>query len=88
MIHKEAIFIIDDEVEIANLLADQLSLRGFYTFTADNGIDALEKLKDVKPNLIILDINMPEMGGVEFYNNICGKNNRPLYPVFVQFMHP
>ena len=51
--------------------------------TASDGIEGLSKLETIKPDLIILDLNMPRMGGVEFYQKISVDNMRPLYPVLV-----
>ncbi len=76
------ILIIDDERDLSQMIQYQFKARGFIAETAADGVDGMAKVYDYKPDLIILDINMPRMGGIEFYNNIC-KNNKPLYPVLV-----
>jgi DNA-binding response OmpR family regulator len=77
------IFIIDDEADLVKMIAFQFTSKGFEVQSADNGLDALEKLKDFRPDLIILDMNMPRMGGIEFYSKICGTNGRPMFPVMI-----
>ena len=77
------ILIVDDEIDLAQMIAFQFSSKGFETQTAMDGVEALGKLKNFTPDLIILDVNMPRMGGIEFYSKICGSNSQPLYPVLV-----
>jgi CheY-like chemotaxis protein len=48
-----------------------------------NGKEGLEKLKTFSPDLIVLDINMPVMNGLDFYNKILDQDENPRYPVFV-----
>lgn len=79
--HK--IIIIDDELDLAEMVAYQFQAKGFDVLTAVDGVDGLEKIKTFNPDLIILDINMPRMGGIEFYNRIAGSDGAPLYPVIV-----
>jgi DNA-binding response OmpR family regulator len=43
----------------------------------------LEKLKTLSPHLIILDLNMPKMGGLVFYQRICDYKGRPKFPIFI-----
>ena len=84
MSDKKTILVIDDEEQVTTLLSDRLEDKGYKTFQAHNGIQGLEKLKEgVKPDLIILDLNMPEMGGIEFYSKICDSDGLPQYPIFV-----
>ncbi|MBI3602605.1 MAG: response regulator transcription factor [Candidatus Omnitrophica bacterium] len=77
------ILIVDDETDLVQMIAFQFSARGFQTQTASDGVEALDQLRNFTPDLIILDVNMPRMGGIEFYNKICNSNSKPLYPVLV-----
>ncbi len=77
------ILIVDDEPDLSEMIGFQFEARGFDVQTAKDGVEALAKVHEFKPNLIILDMNMPRMGGIEFYGKICDSNNRPMYPVLV-----
>ncbi|MBL4648600.1 MAG: response regulator transcription factor [Aureispira sp.] len=59
------ILIADDEPDILEFVCYNLTKEGFEVSTATNGLDALKKAKEIKPHLILLDIMMPEMDGVE-----------------------
>jgi two-component system, chemotaxis family, chemotaxis protein CheY len=54
----------------------QAGYRGLTVCEAENGADALEKLKSVKPRLILSDWNMPEMSGIEFLKKVRSDNNK------------
>ena len=81
--NKNKILVIDDEPDLREMVGYQFQARGFEVFTAEDGLVGLERLKEITPDLIILDMNMPRMGGLEFYQKICGGNNKPKYPVLV-----
>ena len=83
MSNQKTILLIDDEVSLQQLVKMTLKTKGYNVEIAGNGLEGLEKLKTLKPDLIILDMNMPKMGGVEFYQKICDKLNKPQYPVLV-----
>ena len=59
------ILIVDDEKEIRDLLKKKLEKQGFAAVTASGGQDALALCKTDKPDLVLLDIAMPEMDGYE-----------------------
>ncbi len=80
---KDIILVIDDEPDLREMVQYQFQARGFEVAGAENGLVGLERLKEITPDLIILDMNMPKMGGLEFYQKICGQNNRPKYPVLI-----
>jgi DNA-binding response OmpR family regulator len=81
---KKTILLIDDEVDLVEALGYQLKAKtGHEVVIAYNGAEGLEKLKTIEPDLIILDMNMPVMGGIEFYHKICDENGKPKYPVQV-----
>jgi len=61
----EKILIIDDEENLVDLISNILKHEGFVTVSAYNGKDGLEKAKQEKPHIIILDIMMPQMDGFE-----------------------
>ncbi len=59
------ILLVDDEQDILEIVGYNLKQEGYSVFTAENGVQAIEKAKEVKPDLIILDVMMPEMDGIE-----------------------
>lgn len=62
---KYKLLLVDDEIDILEFLSYNLKKEGFEVFTAQNGMEAIEKAKNIKPQLILLDIMMPEMDGIE-----------------------
>ncbi|OUR98310.1 DNA-binding response regulator [Flavobacteriales bacterium 33_180_T64] len=59
------ILLVDDEPDILEIVGYNLSSQGYQVITAENGIEAVRKAKKEKPQLIILDVMMPEMDGIE-----------------------
>ncbi|WP_047416817.1 response regulator transcription factor [Cellulophaga sp. Hel_I_12] len=59
------ILLVDDEPDILEILNYNLSQEGYDVFTAKNGVEAVSKAKKKQPHLIILDVMMPEMDGIE-----------------------
>lgn len=59
------ILLVDDEPDILEIVGYNLSAEGYQVITAENGVEAVEKAKKHKPHLIILDVMMPEMDGIE-----------------------
>ncbi|MGK0386840.1 MAG: two-component system alkaline phosphatase synthesis response regulator PhoP [Patiriisocius sp.] len=59
------ILLVDDEPDILEIIGYNLSSEGYNVITAENGVAAIEKAKKHKPKLIILDVMMPEMDGIE-----------------------
>lgn len=62
---KQKILVVDDEADIVELIAYHLKREGYQVFTASNGQEAVTTAKRVMPDLIILDIMMPKMDGIE-----------------------
>lgn len=60
---KYKILIVDDDPDIQNALTTILEVNDFEVITADDGIEGLAKLREVKPDLMILDLLMPKMDG-------------------------
>ncbi len=59
------ILLVDDEPDILEIVGYNLSSEGYQVITGENGVEAIEKAKKHKPHLIILDVMMPEMDGIE-----------------------
>ncbi len=60
-----AILLVDDEPDILEIVGYNLTAEGYNVLTAENGIEAVKLAKKKKPQLIILDVMMPEMDGIE-----------------------
>ena len=59
------ILLVDDEPDILEIVGYNLSAEGYQISTAKNGLEAIKKAKKIIPQLIILDVMMPEMDGIE-----------------------
>lgn len=69
------ILLVDDEPDILEIVGYNLSSEGYQLSTASNGVEAISKAKKVKPHLIIMDVMMPEMDGIEACENIRKDKN-------------
>jgi CheY-like chemotaxis protein len=79
---KRVLFVDDDKL-ILRVLSDFLNFKGFSVDIADSGEAALEKIAATPPDLILLDISMPGMGGIGLLKRLMSSNNTLLYPVLV-----
>ncbi len=59
------VLVVDDEPDIIEFIDYNLKKEGYHTSNAANGIEALEKAKDFKPDIVLLDVMMPQMDGIE-----------------------
>ena len=78
------ILLVDDEPDILELLAYNLAKEGFTVHTASNGREGLALAKEMVPDVILLDVMMPEMDGVEACTEI--RNDRTLDHSVVAFL--
>jgi DNA-binding response OmpR family regulator len=74
----KTILIVDDKMSAQRLVADYLGENGFRTVTANNGREALYVARHEKPDLVLLDIMMPEMDGFEFMRHFRKERNAPV----------
>ncbi len=70
--HSNLILIVDDEPEVHTVLGKMLVKEGYVIQSAFNADEAFEKIKAKRPDLIILDIMMPKVSGIEVCNRIKG----------------
>ena len=67
---KSRILVVDDERDIVDLIGYHLSKSGKEIISAYNGAEALEKIKESRPDLMILDVMMPELDGYEVWKTL------------------
>ena len=80
---KRKLLLVDDDTSLLITLRDFLRFEGYDVVTAESGEKALAVLAETDPDLIILDMSMPGMGGIGFLKEILQKNGKPRYPVLV-----
>jgi len=78
------ILLVDDEEDILEIVGYNLSQEGYKVYTAKNGIEAVAKAKKKNPHLIILDVMMPEMDGIEACETI--RNTPGLENTIITFL--
>lgn len=59
------ILLVDDETDVLDFMKYNLEKEGFWVYTAGNGVEAIQMAKKMNPHLIILDLMMPKMDGIE-----------------------
>jgi CheY-like chemotaxis protein len=80
-VSANSVLLVDDEPAIRGILSSQLEEAGFKAQQAEDGIDGLVKLQDMLPKVIISDIQMPRMSGIEFISVV--RRRFPSIPVIV-----
>jgi two-component system OmpR family response regulator len=70
------ILVVDDEDSLTDLVSSALRFAGYDVATADNGFDALRAANEHTPDLVVLDVNMPEMDGFEVCRRLRRDGNR------------
>jgi len=78
------ILIVDDESDILEFLSYNLKREGYQVSVCDNGKDALIKAKEILPNLILLDVMMPELDGIEACQQI--RSEKSLSDTLIAFL--
>ena len=77
------ILIVEDEADIAQLVKHYLEKEGFRTNVAKSGIEALTLIKSERPDLLILDLMLPEMDGIEVCKKIRNAPDTALLPIIM-----
>jgi DNA-binding response OmpR family regulator len=78
---SKKILVVEDEPEIAQLVTHYLEKEGFRTITALNGFEAIKKVKEDKPDLVILDLMLPELDGIEVCKRLRATPNTAMLPI-------
>jgi CheY-like chemotaxis protein len=80
---KKTILIIDDEPDTLTYFSSLLEDNGYATVTAENGADGIEKVKASRPDLVTLDVSMPETSGVRCYRELREHDEWKTIPVIM-----
>jgi len=83
-VNVASILVVDDEPQIRRVLRSTLSTRGYVITEAKTGEDALESMRKERPDLILLDMNMPGMGGIEACRQIRRTSDAPIIMLTVR----
>ena len=81
---KIKILLVDDEPDILEIITYSLENAGYEIYTATNGIEAVEKASKIEPHLIILEVMMPKMDGIEACEII--RNNPKTKNILITFL--
>jgi len=83
MVEKARILLVDDEPNIIKALTARLEANHYEVVSASNGLEGLEEVRKGKPDLILLDINMPEMDGYSFVKALKREETMNSPPIIV-----
>ena len=78
-----AILIADDDPDIRDLVAFKLEQAGFDVTTVDNGLAALDSAREVAPDLVVLDVMMPGMSGIDVCRELRGDSSTAGLPIIL-----
>ena len=81
--NSKTVLIVDDEPDVLEYLTALLEDNGYATVTAEDGEKALNKVREKRPDLITLDVTMPEKSGVRFYRDIKESEEWKSIPVIM-----
>ena len=79
----KVILVVDDSMTVRKFVATSLQLYGFKVITASDGMEALEKMPSEKIDLIITDLNMPDIDGFEFVRSLRATPEYSAIPVII-----
>jgi two-component system KDP operon response regulator KdpE len=81
---RTTILIVDDEPRMVRFVKMNLDLEGYFTLEANTGIQALEKVRDYNPDLVLLDVEMPGMDGFETLKRVRQISDAPVIMLTVR----
>lgn len=81
------ILVAEDSKDIRQLLGEILSDEGYQVFYAENGLEAIERVLEVTPHLILMDLSLPELNGWEVVENLRSKPTFQATPIIAVTAH-
>jgi CheY-like chemotaxis protein len=80
---KPAVLVVDDEPAIGRIISVVINSLGLETVTATNAEEGLEKLGDLDPSMMLVDVRLPGLSGVEFVDRVRGDSRYAEVPVYL-----
>jgi DNA-binding response OmpR family regulator len=80
---RDKILVVDDELEIRDLLTEVLTGEGYDVIQASNGVEALELVEKEEPQVILLDVMMPGIDGVEVCRRLKEEDKTRFIPIIM-----
>jgi DNA-binding response OmpR family regulator len=80
---RQKILVVDDEPDVVELITFNLRARGYETFTAGNGLEALIKARRLQPDLVVLDVMMEGMDGLAVCDVLRSQTATKTIPVII-----
>lgn len=77
------ILIVEDDIQLSDLYLNTFNFSGFETHVAKDGLDGLSKVSDVNPDMILLDIMMPKMNGIDLLKKLKEQDATRNIPVVI-----
>jgi two-component system, chemotaxis family, chemotaxis protein CheY len=85
---ERVVLVVEDDETIRNVIADVLEDRGFRVQGAANGVEALVRLDEARPDVMVLDLLMPVMHGWDFMESYAQKTGGDQIPIVVVSVNP
>lgn len=83
-VKKGRVLVVDDEVEIRRALSRALTARDYVVETAADGLEAVSRAEEFRPDLVVLDLNLPELDGLEVCRRIRSWSSAPILVLSVR----
>ncbi len=80
---KKTVLVVDDEPDVVTFICTVLQDHGYEAISAEDGQQATDKVKEKRPDLISLDITMPEKSGVKFYREMKESDEYKDIPIVI-----
>ncbi len=77
------VMVVDDSLTVRKITGRMLAREGYEFVTAKDGVDALQQLQDIRPDVILLDVEMPRMDGFEFARNVRVDESTRAIPIIM-----
>ncbi len=80
---KKKILVVDDELDMRVFVSTLLETSGYKPHVATHGLEGLQKAREIRPDLIIMDVMMPKQGGIQMYREIKTDDELKHIPVII-----